>query len=368
MTSKYQLLDDFYLKLSNKYDSAIKGEHILFNGDSAINEIEKIAITDENDNQSNTTATTTTTTTTTTIDVQLTLLKSLMHRPEIGTKPKNESSQNLNPFLKPEPELTIVDNYNDDEFKIVFNKFPVVPRHFMLITKEFKSQNTPLSPSELMATYKILQALKNQNQNQNQNQNLDQNTENWFAFYNCGPESGASQPHKHIQFMTLPSREQFKPYAETLFQNKEDDEQQQQPQKIEPKQNKDLPFAHFFIPIVADDVVDEEELPNLFSSILQKTLTELRETEQTHISYNFIMTLNYMLMIPRSKGKYGGDENKDEDKDKDKLGINSCGFQGLILCKNQELFDLVKSVGPLQILKDVGLPNSSHKTTTEYDY
>ena len=30
----------------------------------------------------------------------------------------------------------------------------------MLITKEFKSQNTPLSPSELMATYKILQALK----------------------------------------------------------------------------------------------------------------------------------------------------------------------------------------------------------------
>ena len=79
----------------------------------------KIAITDENDNQSNTTATTTTTTTTTTIDVQLTLLKSLMHRPEIGTKPKIESSQNLNPFLKPEPELTIVDNYNDDEFKIV---------------------------------------------------------------------------------------------------------------------------------------------------------------------------------------------------------------------------------------------------------
>ena len=52
-----------------------------------------------------------------------------------------------------------------------------------------------------------------------------------------------------------------------------------------------------------------------------KTLTELRETEQTHISYNFIMTLNYMLMIPRSKGKYGGDENKDEDKDKDKLGL-----------------------------------------------
>ena len=44
--------------------------------------------------------------------------------------------------------------------------------------------------------------------------------------------------------MTLPSREQFKPYAETLFQNKEDDEQQE-PQKIEPKQNKDLPFAHF---------------------------------------------------------------------------------------------------------------------------
>lgn len=347
MTSKYQLSNDFYEKLSIKYDSAVKGGHILFNGDSAINEIEKIIITDENDKEN------------TTIDVQLTLLKSLIHRPEIGTTTKNEND--LNPFLKPEPELTIIDDYNNtNEFKIVFNKFPVVPRHFMLVTKEFKSQNTPLSPNELMATYQILQALKNQPPNQDQD---------WFAFYNCGPESGASQPHKHIQFMTLPSREQFKPYAETLFQEEKEEEdddgddqeqqQQQQVKKSEPKQNKHLPFAHFFVPITNEVVIDEseEELAHLFSSILQKTLTELRETDQTHISYNFIMTLNYMLMIPRSKGKY-----------EDKLGINSCGFQGLILCKNQELFEFVKSIGPLEILKQVGLPNSSNKSTTEYDY
>ena len=276
------LSDNFYETLSSKYDSAVKGEHVLFNGESAVNKIEKATAGN------------------TTIDVQLTLLKSLAKRPENGKKDEN-------PFEKPEPELTIVDTYGaSDEFKIVFNKFPVVPKHFMLVTKEFKSQNTPLSPSELLSTYEVLNALDKQKSDYN---------EEWFAFYNCGPESGASQPHKHIQFMTLPPKADFKPYAETL-------EKVLDPRQIQaPSQNKDLPFAHYGVQI-SDNVEGERELAELFVTILQRTLTELRENDQNHISYNFIMTKKYMLMVPRSKGQYDG-----------KLGINSCGFQGLFLCK-----------------------------------
>ncbi|RCK67855.1 Protein APA1 [Candida viswanathii] len=316
-SSGYSLPNDFYQSLSSKYDSAVKGEHVLFNGDSAVNEIEKATVGD------------------TTVDVQLTLLKSLMHRPESGNKDEN-------PFAKPEPELTVVDSYGaDEEFKIVFNKFPVVPKHFMLLTKEFKSQDTPLSPNELFATYNILAALDKQKSESN---------EEWFAFYNCGPESGASQPHKHIQFMTLPPRSEFKPYAETLDKILD-------PRGVQvPAQNKDLPFAHFAVQI-PDTVEDESVLAELYVNILQRTLTELRENDQTHISYNFIMTRKYMLMVPRSKGKYD-----------EKMGINSCGFQGLLLCKNDELFEMVKSVGPLQILGEVGLPNTAGKKSTEYDY
>ncbi|RKP28780.1 HIT-like protein, partial [Metschnikowia bicuspidata] len=172
------LPENFLLQVRQTYESALALGNLVFNGTNAVNEMVSVDI-------NNSTYTTC-----------LTLLGSLVHRPEKGTVEKN-------PFAKPEPELTILDAYGDeDEFKLVLNKFPVVPHHFMLITKEFKSQNTPLSPNELAATFFILKGLE------------QENDKNWFAFFNCGPESGASQPHKHVQFMTLP--EDFEPFATRL--------------------------------------------------------------------------------------------------------------------------------------------------------
>ncbi|CAI5760605.1 unnamed protein product [Candida verbasci] len=317
--SDYDVQDDFYQLITNKYNEAVKNKHILFNGDSVINETETIKVGDEN------------------FDVQYTLLTSLMHRPEKGD---NDS----NPFEKPEPELTIFKDYGaNNEFKIIFNKFPVVPKHFMLVTQQFKSQNTPLSSNELYATYQILQNLNK----------FKSKGEDWFAFYNCGQESGASQPHKHIQFMTLPSRDKFIPYTDIISN--------QQPSELlkknEPLQNKSLPFANFIKKIPKDEEITGEILSQLFASLLQKTLTTLRQNDADHISYNFIMTIDYVYMVPRSNGKF-----------QDKIGINSCGVQGLFLCKDEELFKLVKEYGPFNILKDVGFLNTSDKASNEYDY
>ncbi|RLV89078.1 Protein APA1 [Spathaspora sp. JA1] len=316
--SNSNVKDDFYEVLSSKYQQAIDDGHILFNGDSAVNEIDHIKIGNS------------------TIDIQTTLLKSLMHRPEQG-------SENANPFAKPEPELTILEEFGEkDEFRLVFNKFPVVPKHFMLITREFKSQNSPLTGAELLSTFKILVQLKKLKQD-----------ESWFAFYNCGPESGASQPHKHIQFMTLPS--QFKTLGDRLSSTSHAFIPNV---REEPLQNSDLPFAHFVarLPDQSEDVT-EDDLSLYFVSLLQRALTVLRANEQGHISYNFIFTPQYMLMVPRSSGKYKG-----------KLGINSCGVQGLLLCKNEELLELVKTDGALTILEKVGFPNTSGKASNEYDY
>ena len=51
-----------------------------------------------------------------------------------------------------------------------------------MVTKEFESQTTPLTPLELVAGYSIIKQLGAR--------------EKHMAFYNSGPESGASQPHK----------------------------------------------------------------------------------------------------------------------------------------------------------------------------
>lgn len=313
----YDIPNDFYQQLSSRYEEAIENGHMKFNGESATHEI----FHEQFGNSA--------------IDVQLTLLTSLMHRPDKG-------QQKINPFATPEPEMTILDSYgHDDEFKVVFNKFPVVPKHFMIITQKFKPQTTPLSTSELVASYTILNHLKQLK--------LD---ENWFAFYNCGEESGASQPHKHIQFMTLPKN--FESYGENLANTSA-------PfiptVKDEPLQNPDLPFAHFVarLPDNASDLT-EDDLAMYFVSLLQRALTVLRENEAKSISYNVVFTTKYMMIIPRKVGTY---------KD---LGINSCGVLGLILCKSEELFNLVKTDGPGKILSSVGFPNTSGEETDEYHY
>ncbi|KAI3403100.1 APA2 [Candida oxycetoniae] len=316
----FDIPEDFYETLNEKYEQAVKNNHILFNGDAAVNELVKVKASEL------------------TIDFQLTLLTSLAHKPEQGDRESN-------PFEKPEPELTILNNYGPNkEFRVVFNKFPVVPLHFLLVTKEFQSQNSPLSPAELFASYKILSKVVEKSK---------RNNSEWFAFFNCGPESGASQPHKHIQFMIQPPPSmQFKPYAETLALQAETVSA-----KSKPFQSNNLPFAHFLIKLPDESHVDENVLATSFTALLQRTLTVLRSNEQKQISYNFIMTPSYMLMVPRATAKYEG-----------KLGINSCGFQGLILCKNEELFEMVKQKGPLDILRAVGFPNTTDIPEDEYHY
>ncbi|KAG7662121.1 APA2 [[Candida] subhashii] len=311
------LPDTFFQQLVAKYETAKGDHHILFNGESAVHELISVP------------------TGSSTINYQITLLKSLMHRPDQGSKDKN-------PFANPEPELTILANYKD-EFKIVFNKYPVVDYHFMLVTNEFRPQSSPLTPLELSATYEVLQALKTQDTGRD-----------WVGFYNSGDESGASQPHKHIQFMSLPS--DFVPYSKSLCDSYTEEGYIPINTIVEryPLQDGNIPFAHFLAKFPTD--IDEEGLALSFAALLQRTLTVLRENQATSISYNFIMTTEYMMMIPRRSSKYK------------QIGINSCGVLGLILCKNEELLDLVKSDGCLEVTKGVCFENTSGKAETDYDY
>lgn len=63
------------------------------------------------------------------------------------------------------------------------NKYPAVPRHFLLVTKMFTKQNAPLTPSELLAAHSILTQLGKR--------------EKHIMFYNSGENSGASFVSSH---------------------------------------------------------------------------------------------------------------------------------------------------------------------------
>jgi sulfate adenylyltransferase (ADP) / ATP adenylyltransferase len=66
-----------------------------------------------------------------------------------------------------------------------------------LATKEFKEQTDDLEADDLEVTYECLKTWEESNE-ATRSQKL-------FAFFNSGEHSGASQPHRHIQFLPVES-------------------------------------------------------------------------------------------------------------------------------------------------------------------
>jgi ATP adenylyltransferase/5',5'''-P-1,P-4-tetraphosphate phosphorylase II len=104
-------------------------------------------------------------------------------------KPKGPSSVTTslpktwrNPFLPPDPDLFVC--HLSASHSLVLNKFNVVPHHVLVITREFAKQEEPLTAEDMEATLAVVQCMPG---------------DGGLAYFNRGPCSGASQPHKHIQ-------------------------------------------------------------------------------------------------------------------------------------------------------------------------
>lgn len=70
---------------------------------------------------------------------------------------------------------------------LMFNKFQVCNKHVLVVTTEFQKQETPLNRDDLAAVVKVMLSL------------------NAFMYFNQGKNSGASQPHKHMQLIPFES-------------------------------------------------------------------------------------------------------------------------------------------------------------------
>jgi len=66
-------------------------------------------------------------------------------------------------------------------------------------------------------------------------------------------------------------------------------------------------------------------------------------------SYNVLLTLGYMYLIPRRQEEHILSETGD------RLSINALGFAGMLLVKSEKELDAVKKEGIGRILRDVGL-------------
>ncbi|WP_394063700.1 phosphorylase [Alcaligenes sp. WGS1538] len=229
--------------------------------------------------------------------------------------PGGPRDPNFNPFLPPDPALTVDDA--SATHNIVLNKFAVCELHLVLADKVFSEQLSPLRDTDLRVLAHFLAACGG------------------LGFYNGGGPAGASQRHKHTQWVpAAPGNGTLALYLDGL------------PADAAPgtsHRHAALPFAHCFIRL-AD--TDDEAL--LADSLLQAhrqacSLLDLKPDQDGLLpAHNVLAGCGWMLVVPRSMELVEG------------ISINALSYAGCIYVRTPEQIDIVREMGPLEVLAQAG--------------
>lgn len=298
---------------------------------------------------------------------------------------------NPDPFKDPAPDLLIATFPPwKPSHTLVLNKFPVIPNHFILATRDWESQTDLLEPGDLEATYECLKAWDDSEQACNGNGdgtlngsreggggNGKGNGKRLFAFFNSGEESGASQPHRHLQFLPIEAMRAGSDGWEPLIDLVSKQSSPHEPFQYIPN----LPIKHFALPIPTNPT--PESLHEIYLTLYHAAVSSTKQespstsTKSAHtsegetatarsgpasISYNLAMTLKTMLLCPRKS------ETACVPVDVETLGgivdggvvsVNGTILAGTLMVKAEAEWDVLRrEPGVLgRVLGDVGILN-----------
>lgn len=249
------------------------------------------------------------------------VVSSLRRKAAAGTASAIAKGAPANPFLPPEPALTL--GPISPTHLAVLNKFNVLERHLLIVTRVFEHQEALLTPADFQALYLCRAALPS------------------LGFYNGGVVAGASQSHKHLQLVPLPfdSEGSSLPMAPLLT-------------GAGPR-CPGLPFAHAFgrfrITPNPDPLQAAAEAHTLYRTLLgQVGIQSVSRDGQTYQSapYNLLLAEDWMLLVPRTQEHWQG------------ISINALGFAGSFFAKDLAQLGLIRAAGPMQVLRSVAGPSS----------
>ncbi|KAL0477821.1 sulfate adenylyltransferase [Acrasis kona] len=243
-------------------------------------------------------------------------------------------------------------------YTLLLNKFPVFPEHLLLVTTEFAKQTDHLTRDDFQSGLEVMTMLLE-----------DPESDSWIGFYNRGLYSGASQPHKHLQFVPLSIEESIKDYPLPLFTsiNKQ---AQQNKEQVEEYQNIKHAFKSIKNKTVDQiyetykgmlqklDLWDDKQLTNSTSEPIH-IVCEVNQQQHEdklskglpveeyfmdasphiHPSYNILFTHDWILIIPRSNENFNG------------ISSNSMGFLFGLFVKTSQEKEQIKEMGCLNFLK-----------------
>ncbi|MEB3224250.1 MAG: DUF4922 domain-containing protein [Synechococcus sp.] len=228
-----------------------------------------------------------------------------------------QAQAKVNPFLPYDQDLFVCDL--TPHHVCLLNKFNVVDHHILIITREFQPQETWLTAADFTALAHCLQRL------------------NGLAFYNAGAIAGASQPHKHLQLIPFQANhETFSVPIDAMLQGIEN--------SPKPRQIQLFPFVHGIIPLPEN--YDGQLLFECYCSLLRflKLIEGPFQPGPQTQAYNLLVTRRWMLLVQRAQDQYA------------KIPVNSLGFAGALLVRNQTQLTFLKQLTPLQLLSKVAAP------------
>ncbi|KAI8871366.1 hypothetical protein GQ42DRAFT_120908 [Ramicandelaber brevisporus] len=254
----------------------------------------------------------------------------------------------FNPFLPPERSL-VVSMSLQPRHNLLLNKFCVSPHHLLVTTAEYEEQGLPLNDGDFTALLRVLAS----------------SLREYVVFYNSGPSSGASQPHKHVQMLPRENghngHETWPPIAEAIVNRR----------MIEIAndvvQSSELPFTHYLVmtPWLRSVINSLRTSTVNTDEIVEAPLISVDEAMQRAVdplstqSYNFVMTADFMMLVPRSSSEFTlpSTNTTSNEVQLTTIGINSVGYAGMILVKTKEALDVLEtSVNPMNILTQLGIP------------
>ncbi|KAJ1937186.1 bifunctional AP-4-A phosphorylase/ADP sulfurylase [Linderina macrospora] len=246
---------------------------------------------------------------------EIRFVPALAKKPSSKPKEKQQSKTFVNPFLPFDPNLH-VKTLATTHHELLLNKYCIVPNHLLITTAAFAQQGEPLTAGDFAAAASVLEGMSTPQ----------------IVFYNAGEESGASQPHKHMQVLPMPDRMADPPVMQLWLS--------EAPPGPAVAVSRKLPFAHFGVRL--GDSLDPVAIEDAYA----RALATLTAKYSTSASYNMVMTKHALMLFPRRQNAWSG------------IGINSLGFAGLLLCKTKEEMGLVEDTGVLGILTQVGFSSS----------
>ncbi|KAI9806068.1 MAG: bifunctional AP-4-A phosphorylase/ADP sulfurylase [Piccolia ochrophora] len=274
----------------------------------------------------------------------------LRYCPALSKKPEPQRSpeqNNRNPFQDPPLELLIAEvPARAPSHNLVLNKYPVIPHHFILATKAFKEQTSLLEEDDLAATYACLREWEKD----------DEDGGKLFAFFNSGEHSGASQKHRHIQF--IPVNEMLKMQKNESWQLLADAVPPSSGEASTREQSK-VPFLYFRTGLPAQP--EPSELHKIYMQLYHQASSAVQTFNQRHprdpvkmragennaatISYNLSMTTQSMTICPRRRGSVELKVAQKGDQGDRTLGpieLNGTILAGTIMVKMAEEWDLLR--------------------------